>query len=550
MENFLNPLRKLRGIFFVAKVLDKSLEGGCRITQGNFLKVLKEMIYMKKFLFDLQRFDDENISNIDDNVSIAAGTGNDSINNFGNNVTIIGGAGNNYLDNDNGINGAGNHGMIYIYGGGNDTINRFRNDDNFLIIEGYYDWEAIGNDDTGNVLVNVLNGTDNGTETVGSITIPEYWANKINILTSKEEFAALNLISNEEDNQTLTGTNAKDVITNSGKNVSIVGNANNDSIYNYDESGINNDATGKSSKSTIYGGAGDDYITNRASNVTVFGGDGNDYVKFDTWLYAADMVYVYGGGNDTLDKFNHRASIVLGDVKINSTLDTGEAFVLRLNNGKTLTLTNVGYNTNIVSSLDEVPKINVTHNDKSNVIVTGKQEDGAIDFIFNDYDSNNVTINGSDNNDMIGNDGDKVLINAGAGDDIIDNDESNATINAGAGNDTIVSFWDNVSIDSRNGNDSIVANGEKITINGGEGDDTIENNGSNNFFLYNSGDGNDVIRAFGENNTLQILSGTVDEVSRDGDNVLITIGENVVTVEGSNINIIDQDGNAIDIPEN
>ena len=370
---------------------------------------------MEDFKFYLQRFadliegtdGDDNISNIDDNVSIDAKGGNDSIQNFASNVTIIGGAGDDSLY--DGADWEFSRGTVYIYGGGNDTIERFRNDDNFLIIEGY-GWETIGSDDTGHLLVNVLDGT----ETVGSITLKDYYAltpRSINILSSKEEFAALNLIINDEDNQTLTGTNAKNVISNTGKNVSIVGGSAKDSIFD-----SHNDNA--SANVIIDAGAGNNFIYSAgASNVTIKAGAGNDYVISDNWFEHVGEVYVYGGGNDTLTDFGWRNFVVLGDVEIKSDLYVeGVGRVLRLSNGNTLTMTG-DTSASIVSSLDEVPKINYNYNEESNVVVTGTQENGTVDFILNR--GSRATINGSANNDIISNTGEanNVVINGEAGND-------------------------------------------------------------------------------------------------------------------------------------
>ena len=172
--------------------------------------------------------DDDNIAISGYNNTINGGDGNDSIENWGgNNVTILGGAGNDYVYNHY------RDGTVYIYGGGNDTLEAFRDDNNFLIIEGYT-WSTLSVTDeygnyTGEVIVNVLNGA----ATVGSITLKDLPLESINILSSKEELANINLIINEEDGKNITSTDGKSNITNTARNLFITSGAENDSIYSH-----------------------------------------------------------------------------------------------------------------------------------------------------------------------------------------------------------------------------------------------------------------------------------------------------------------------------
>ena len=462
-------------------------------------------------------------------VSIDAGAGNDTIHNFYNdNITINGGTGDDYVNNS--IDWEISRGTVYIYSGGNDTLEMFGADDSFLIIEGY-SWATIANDDTGDLLVNVLDGA----ETVGSISLPRHhdlWPGRLKILSSKEEFDALNLIINAEDNQTLTGTDAKNVITNTADNVTITGGADSDSIANI------TDRVDRTTNVLIDAGDGNNQIYNTASNVTISAGAGDDSVWNDTYINNAGVVYVYGGGNDTLDNFSANTFVVLGNVEVRSTGSLENVgTVLRLSNGKTLTFT--GDNrASLVSSLNEIPAMNITYNAESDIVVTGKQEAGTIDFIFNDNDGNKVTINGNDNADIVYNYfNEKVLINGGAGKDSLANGGSNMTINGGADNDFIRNQDGvNVLINADDGDDEIISSGTNVTINGGKGNDSIRNNGTS--VSIDAGAGDDSISNGYSSVTIDSGAGD-DTVINDGAAVSISggTGNDSIRNWGTNVTI-------------
>ena len=440
------------------------------------------------------------ISSNADSVSIDAGAGDDEID-VGwekSNITVAGGTGNDLTHTGYSKN------FVYIYEGGNDTLETFK-DTGFIVIEGGYTWSTLRtvneedpDNETGIVIVNVLNDT----ETVGTITLTDQWGwqyqyykERVNIVSSKEELAQYNILINDEDGKNIAGTEDKNIITNNGKNLSITSGADNDEIYN---SGDN---------VTIDAGDGKNYINNySANNVTINSGEGNDYVKQDNGSHSPDVVYVYKGGNDTIDGFEDLSTIVLGDASVTASINVNDGTtILRLSNRNSLTFINGDFNTiNFVSSLSEVPKINVTQNETSNTVVTGKEEEDAINYIRNDVDE--VTIAGGRYSDYIvnrsGEEATDVSINGGDGDDTIRNEMNslNVTIDGGAGNDSIWSDGNYLSINGGDGNDNIITGGstEYSTIDGGAGDDTIENDSSNATIL--GGDGNDHITDWGNGN--------------------------------------------------
>lgn len=130
----------------------------------------------------------------------------------------------------------------------------------------------------------------------------------------------------------------------------------------------------------------------------------------------------------------------------------------------------------------------------------------------------NKTITGSAEADNISNSGATVTIDALGGDDTIDNRAEFVSISGGAGNDSIYNNPDNV------------------TINAGAGNDSIKNEGKLVLFQYSGG--NDIIEGFNEACTLQIMSGTIASAYSNGTDIFLTIGSNVVTLQGLSTNVI------------
>lgn len=143
------------------------------------------------------------------------------------------------------------------------------------------------------------------------------------------------------------------------------------------------------------------------------------------------------------------------------------------------------------------------------------------------------------------------VIKGKSSNDSIHNDWENVTIDGGAGNDFIYNGGYNVSINAGAGNDTIHNESENVTISGGKGNDFIHSYGENILFKYSSGDGNDTIEGFDEDDTLQLVKGTVDSVSSNGVDIVLTVGKNSITFTDTawleRLNIVDAKGKLIDI---
>ena len=196
-------------------------------------------------------------------------------------------------------------------------------------------------------------------------------------------------IVNNSDNTLISGTSDADSITNSGNNVSIKAGAGDDSVRFYNAVNV-----------TIEGGTGDDTIRNSgggAGAVYVYSsGDGNDVIY---GLEDSDTVYITDSYNWTSVKSGSDIIVTVGDGSI------------KLKNAASLPAVN------IVSSEADIHPINVIKNQTPSSVVTGTSDR---DSIYNDQNSNSVTIDAGAGNDTLTNAlGKSVKISMGAGNDSV-----------------------------------------------------------------------------------------------------------------------------------
>ena len=292
-------------------------------------------------------------------------------------------------------------GTAYVYSAGNDTIQNF-NELDTIVLGSVKVNSSVRADDTVTLKLNNKK----------TLTLTNYWTDKVNVVSSLDDAKTWNIIKNDDSSVKVKGTSKAD------------------------------------------------YIENHGDNVTISGSKGNDYVTG----WGIGRAYVYSAGNDTLQDFNEFDTIVLGSVKVNSSVRTAGTVTLKLSNKKTLTMTDYWDDkVNVVNSVSDVKKINVIRNDKEGVSVKGTKQN---DYIESWYE--------------------KVTIAGGSGDDTIDNNGSKTSINGGAGDDSIRTWGSDVTIEGGKGNDSLWG-----------GDDATK-------FIYKYGDDNDVIYGFDDNDTLTL----------------------------------------------
>ena len=105
----------------------------------------------------------------------------------------------------------------------------------------------------------------------------------------------------------------------------------------------------------------------------------------------------------------------------------------------------------------------------------------------------------------------------------------------------IENYEDDILISGTGGDDSISNEGENVTINGGKGaslvggagNDIISIEHGHNLIQYSAGDGNDLISGFNANSTLLIGGNSYYSTTKSGDNLIVTIGDGKITLNGA-----------------
>ncbi len=288
-------------------------------------------------------------------------------------------------------------------------------------------------------------------------------------------------IDNTVDNTIISGTSANDTITNSGENVTVYGGAGDDNITNAFD--VMTATSGRNA--LIYAGTGNDTIANaQSSNITINAGDGNDSIH-----NSGEYALLNGDdGDDTI------VSDSYGGITING-----------------------GAGNDILSDNNGLNLINGDDGDDS--ISSGATDN---------------TIYGGAGNDTILADGMSVSVYGGDGDDFIDAKGSYLNIDGGDGNDTI-NISDSEAIGINNGlgatvnggagNDVITNSSANVTMSGGAGDDTIIGGDSRDVIFYANGDGNDLATNYtagsSDNSDIVYLQGDLGTIEREGGNVTV-----------------------------
>ena len=372
-------------------------------------------------------------------------------------------------------------------------------------------------------------------------------------------------LSNSAEGVTINGEAGDDYISNTADNVSIFGGEGNDTIYNHADN------------ITIDAGLGNNSISNNSDNVVFVWSGGDDTIegfKEDSVLQIAGTKYsTKKSGDDVIVTVGDDEIVLTGAASLDAVqiIDTNPTVIsntaddtLIIGTGGDDSITNSGDNVTIrVYGGDDT-----VNNTGAHAVIDGS--DGA-DSISNysptgSLIANGVSINAGAGNDTIQNHhAYYVTLEGGSGDDHISVFIGNQTyIDGGSGNDTIlgetvdgISNWamggyatinggdgddyinpifsDSASIMGGDGNDTIINEGDEATINGGAGDDVISLQGAslnNEVIKYDVGSGNDSIFGFNETSQLSITAGTNYETQISGDDVLVTVGEDILTIAG------------------
>ena len=310
---------------------------------------------------------------------------------------------------------------------------------------------------------------------------------------------------------------------------------------------------------------GNDTITNYASNVTILSNGHDSYSSGNDVIYlresvsgssvssgkGKDYISIYaktknnsvsgGAGNDTINSRGETA-LINGDDGSEEIYLYSTATNNTVNGGKGNDFIGSSATSALINGEDGNDYINIYSAAASNTIYGGKGNDT----VFLESDSSNHRINTGEGKDVVHNEASNVSIAAEDGDDYIQSRTGeNVTILGGDGNDSIYCGVSIAAIDSGDDDDyiHIYAEAVKNTVTAGAGNDTIKSYSETGIlYQYASGDGDDYISGFTAKDTLSISEGKFSSAT-SGDDVIITVGNSEITLEGaaklSKVNVVD-----------
>ena len=329
----------------------------------------------------------------------------------------------------------------------------------------------------------------------------------------------------------------------------------------------------------IYGGAGNDFISDRSSAVyanycSLYGEAGNDLI-----VVSGDLCYADGGtGNDTLYVFYNVHSYTTNLHSMTCLGGDGDDLFVMCGDSNVSIAGGIGSNTYRFDPYSGTSY----HNE---VTVTDFTSDDVIEFYTEYYRGGNT--DGSELNYKYDSDGNVVLYDQNTGffsmtlegvTDIreiagvkyhstkkdttigeifsITGGDNNVSLNATGTVAKITSKYNegtfkvadygngivtidasaaarDLSIMGNNKANRIIGSDYEDSINGSTGKDTLFGGAGNDTFSYKSGDGNDLILDYtADEDKIHITSGTISSVSVSGDNVIFTVGKGKITVKG------------------
>jgi len=464
------------------------------------------------------------------NVSISGGIGNDTIglavgrldNSYGKNVTVNGGAGNDE------IYSASSRKHLYEYniGDGNDIINGFNSNDVLQLNAYSYDTLVSGDDfivvvgsnfivlkNSANISVNIKNAYGN---------LKTYNSNPANVLigtnyadaitnTNKNVgvlgYAGNDVIFNYADNVSISGDDGNDFINNMGDNVIIYGGNGNDSIQNVGDKGL------------LIGAVGNDTIYVQGKNNTIDGGQGNDKIILETGSSKNLVAYANNGGNDTVIGLTANDTIELTSGYISKVSVSGSNVIVAVGNnsitgnnlkGKKINIKDWSDGSyfvivNAANSITQIATNNTTSNMTLNPLVKNfdastrttaiKITGNALANSIKGGSGKDTIYGGAGNDKMFGNARNDSL-SGGDGKDTLSGGSGNDKLLGGSGNDCIKGGTGNDLLWGGTGNDSLWGDAGNDKLYGGEGKD---------IFIYKPGEGTDTIFDYQSGDMLKIL---------------------------------------------
>ena len=460
---------------------------------------------------------DISITGNDQKNVIIGGEGND---------TLIGGAGN-----DNLTGGDGADVFVWNKGDGNDKITDYANEDK-ISINGttVKKFAKSGNDLVLRLAsgdkITVVGGAEDGkfinyTDDNGPATYPKVWevnekGTSVSLLSAYSA-DSFDVTANEDFGTTARTIDASAV----DHDLSITGNKQNNVIIGADGDNV---IDGGKGKDKIYGGAGNNTLIGGAGNDTLTGGEGDNVFE-----------YANGDGNDVITNYKSGDVIQLTSGTVRSAVLTGNDYVFTVGKGK------------------------ITVKDAKNKYIQVADADGNITWYPDPPDDGFTYSNGTVTlkKKYVGDTFDVSQFEDGFAGKVYTIDASRVkhdmTIIANKEANEIIGTNEDDYIDGAAGKDTISGGDGNDTVVGGKGNDNLSGGDGADVFVWNKGDGNDKITDYTNEDTIQIVGSTVTTVNASGDNLIMTIGKNKITIVGGADKVIsytdDEHPDGITYPE-
>ena len=429
---------------------------------------------------------EDTITNSGSKVYITAGAKADIVKNYSAKVSINGGSGKDTITN----NGA----QVSIMGGkGNDSVESYGKK---VTIDGGAGKDSIAN--------------------FGAKSSVSGGAGADNILNGVSYYETLNVVSSTifetgtfvaDDEIVVVGMgnstmNAYLADLTGGNSSSIFGGAGEDSLTNY------------ATKAQLFGEDDDDLITNYGLRAKVYGDAGDDYIFNGMATVEVEMPGIDKKGIANVSGYGAQ----LAGGKGNDSIENEANSAIIYGDGGADSIVNSGSDVSVYGGAGADSFYNM--GDSSQLFgESGKDE------IMNFGDFSYLS--GGNNNDTIYSCGEADSLDGGTGKDYLYNEGVNAYLFGGASNDTIHNEGDHATIAGGEGNDSITNNGGKYTV-----------------YQFGAGDGKDTVTGFNDGETIQITSGSYKS-SKSGSDVVVKVGSSKLTLKDAvnkQINFINAKG--------
>ncbi|MBR4903490.1 MAG: calcium-binding protein [Selenomonadaceae bacterium] len=501
-------------------------------------------------------YGNDTVENSKNNVTITSGTGNDSIKVSGEKIFVYSEEGNNviYLS-ENGANnrisvGSGNDSIYLsantskntvISGEGKDTIYSGGENARIEAEDGsdyvYLHLDAKNNKvDGGNGSDTIISGAEkaliNGDNGNDEIILYE---TALNNTVNGGDGSNYIYIYEKSSNHVINGGKDRDTVHSEGINISIDTGEGKDYIQLYakDSTAEKSTVNSGAGDDSIYSGgatisvnaeAGDDYIhiyTNAKKN-TINGGKGNDTIDNEC-SNGVLFQYVSGDGNDSIKGFTEKDTLSISGSDYTSQISGNDILINVVNSKITLDGAASLKNLNIGTLSGGLTVLTVTDKTKSPVTISSAIK----------------TVNASKRTKAVKITGNKLAnsIKGGSANDTIDGGNGNDTIYGGKGNDYIY---------GGSGNDYIFGEAGNDTLRGKSGNDTLTGGAGKDVFIC--GSGKEVITDYVTGTDKISLSAAITKTSFSGEDVIITMDKNSVTVKDAKakkLSLIDSKGKSL-----